>query len=1008
MKNKKTLLGLLLIVVMLLSTALFVSCKKEENPDTGKGEIYYLYENGELNKSNFIQLKDGKWSDDDNETGTYVVSGISITIYVEMMGEKEEYAKGTLKDGVLTLTIMGKTVVYCQEGKAPSKPSEPDNPSDPDDPSKPPEPAKPSKPDKFTVLFNANGGTFAENTSILKSEDVKKGSFVEEPVFPTRNGYVFVGWSIEKESDDLWDFVKNEVNSDVVLYAVWKSDDGHSVISSSECDINNNTLTAYIISPDGTYDLRDKFKVSDGASWRAFTSADCLQPTELTKRVADVEYGWNDVYVMVENQTTYESTVYDFKIYRAPVSSVTLLNDDTYSIYKGVDFPEVIIPSKYNGKKITSINDRAFYNCSKLTSVTIPDNVTSIGKEAFYDCSGLTSITIPDSVTSIGKSAFSGCSGLTSITIPSSVTSIGEYVFSSCSGLTSITIPDSVTSIGKSAFSSCSGLTSITIPNSVTSIGYRAFYNCSGLENIYLTDIAVWCKISGVDNLMVYCSSSIKLYLNNKLITDLVIPDGVTSIGSSAFRDCSGLTSITIPSSVTSIGNGAFYGCSGLTSVTIPNSVTSIGSSAFYRCSGLTSITIPDSVTSIGQSAFYNCSKLTSVTIPNNVTSISQSTFYNCSGLTSITIPNSVTSIGKSAFSGCSGLENIYLTDVAAWCKISGLYELMSYRPNSIKLYLNNELITDLVIPDSVTSIGSSAFYRCSGLTSVTIPNSVTSIGYSAFSGCSGLTSITIPSSVTSIGDSAFGSCSGLTSIIVASNNKKYHSDGNCLIETESKTLISACKNSVIPADGSVTSIGSSAFDGCSGLTSITIPSSVTSIGGYAFYGCTGLTSITIPNSVTTIGGCAFNSCSGLTSITIGNGVTYIGNSAFNYCHKLVEVINNSSLNIKKGSFAYGQVASGALNVKKYGSSDIVNKDGYLFYTNDGTNYLLGYVGNATDLELPANYNGNSYEIYRYAFEGCSGLTSITIPSSVTSIGIHRSEERRVGKECRSRWSPYH
>lgn len=101
MKNKKTLLGLLLIVVMLLSTALFVSCKKEENPDTGKGEIYYLYENGELNKSNFIQLKDGKWSDDDNENGTYVVSGTSITIYVEMMGEKEEYAKGTLKDGVL-------------------------------------------------------------------------------------------------------------------------------------------------------------------------------------------------------------------------------------------------------------------------------------------------------------------------------------------------------------------------------------------------------------------------------------------------------------------------------------------------------------------------------------------------------------------------------------------------------------------------------------------------------------------------------------------------------------------------------------------------------------------------------------------------------------------------------------------------------------------------------------------------------------------------------------------
>ena len=307
---------------------------------------------------------------------------------------------------------------------------------------------------------------------------------------------------------------------------------------------------------------------------------------------------------------------------------------------------------------------------------------------------------------------------------------------------------------------------------------------------------------------------------------------------------------------------------------------------------------------------------------------------YVPNSLKTVVISNGsgVTSIGKYAFYECSGL-------------------------------------TSITIPDSVTSIGEFAFYNCSGLTSITIPDSVTSIGESAFSRCSGLTRITIPDRVTSIEDYAFSGCSGLISITVASNNKKYHSDGNCLIETESKTLILGCKNSVIPSDDSVTSIGKWAFSGCSGLASITIPSSVTSIGSSAF-----------------------NSCSGLTSITIGNGVTYIGNSAFNYCPKLVEVINNSSLNIKKGSFAYGQVASGALNVKKYGSSDIVNKDGYLFYTNDGTNYLLGYVGNATDLELPANYNGNSYEIYRYAFEGCSGLTSIKIPSSVTSIGIHAFE----------------
>ena len=1172
MKNKKTLLGLLLIVVMLLSTALFVSCKKEENPDTGKGEIYYLYENGELNKSNFIQLKDGKWLDDDNENGTYVVSGTSITIYVEMMGEKEEYAKGTLKDGVLTLTIMGTEITYCKEGKTPSKPanpSDPSNPSDPDKPSNPSEPSKPSEPsepDKFTVTFDANGGTFTDNTSILKLEDVKKGDFVEEPVSPTKNGYVFVGWSIEKESDDLWDFEKNEIDSDVVLYAVWKFDDGHSIISAKEFEMSDKTLTSYIISSDGNYDLRDKFSVSSGASWRAFTSADCSQPSELTKRVSDVEYGWNDVYVMVENQTTYESTVYNFKIYRVPVSSVTLLKDNTYEISKGVDFPEVIIPPNYNGKKITSIGRYAFKGCSGLTSVTLPDSVTSIGYSAFYgcsgleniyitdiaawckiselsnlmrygsnskklylnnelitdlvipdsvtsidygafcDCSGLTSITIPDSVTSIGEfafyncsgltsitigsgvtsivnSAFEGCSGLTSVTIGSGVTSIVNSAFEGCSGLTSITIPDNVTYIGRYAFRGCSGLTSITIGSGVTSMDYGAFVDCSGLENIYITDIAVWCRISNLDNLMRYGSNSKKLYLNNELITDLVIPDSVTSIGEAAFRGCSGLTSITIGSGVTSIDYGAFVDCSGLENIYITDIAAWCKISGLGRLMGyanskklylnnelITDLVIPDSVTSIGEAAFRGCSGFTSITIPDSVTSIGEFAFYNCSGLTSITIGSGVTSIVNSAFEGCSGLENIYITDIAAWCKISGLGRLMGYA-NSKKLYLNNELITDLVIPDSVTSIssyafaycsitsitipdsvtsigesafrrcnklesltlpfadtylghifgassyndnsnyvpnslktvvisngsgvtsiGKYAFYECSGLTSITIPDSVTSIGKFAFYNCSGLTSITIPDSVTSIGESAFSRCSGLTritipdrvtsiedyafsgcsgliSITVASNNKKYHSDGNCLIETESKTLILGCKNSVIPSDDSVTSIGKWAFSGCSGLTSITIPNGVTSIGSSAFNGCSGLTSVTIPSSVTSI-----------------------GDSAFRYCPKLVEVINNSSLNIKKGNFNYGSVASGALNVKKYGSSDIVNKDGYLFYTNDGTNYLLGYVGNATDLELPANYNGNSYEIYRYAFEGCSGLTSITIPSSVTSIGIHAFE----------------
>lgn len=248
---------------------------------------------------------------------------------------------------------------------------------------------------------------------------------------------------------------------------------------------------------------------------------------------------------------------------------------------------------------------------------------------------------------------------------------------------------------------------------------------------------------------------------NKKQIKSVIINDGVTSIGDSAFDNCTGLTSVTIPDSVTSIGSSAFNGCSGLTSVTIPDSVTSIGSSAFHGCYGLTSLIIPDSVTNISDSAFSNCTSLTSVTIP-----------------------------------------------------------------------------------DSIISIGDSAFSRCDGLTSLTIPDSVTSIGNSAFSDCYGLTSITIGNNVTSIGYGVFRNCYSLTDITVSTDNIVYHSTNNCLIETESKTLILGCKNSVIPSNGSVTNIGYQAFFYCTGLTNITIPNSVTNIGGSAFDFCRNLTEV--------------------------------------------------------------------------------------------------------------------------------------------------------------------
>ena len=466
---------------------------------------------------------------------------------------------------------------------------------------------------------------------------------------------------------------------------------------------------------------------------------------------------------------------------------------------------------------VTSIGDRAFQNCSGLTSVTIGNSVTSIGKSAFYGCSGLTSVEIPNTVTSIGTQAFCFCSGLTSVTIGNSVTSIGEYAFYGCTGLTSVTIPNSVTSIGNYAFSGCTGLTSVVL-NSDAIVSHSYSYN-NNIKNVF-----------------------------GSQVTEYIIGDSVTSIGEYAFYQCSGLTSVTIGNSVTSIGDYAFRNCSGLTSVTIPNSVTSIGRWAFDGCTGLTSVTIPNSVTSIGDFAFSSCSGLTSVTILSDNFETEGAIFINCPNLTYMSGPAKMlymTDAHLSLYTISRRLKNVIITGgEMTENEFLALHEA----------YKSLESVD--MSAASNTTLSDEAFKDCYNLTELKLPAGLTKINYMAVAGCKNLQSINIPASVEEIEQSAFEDCRSIQTITFGGSSASAPGRFNA------------------PATASqLRRIGNWAFYNAHELQNLEIPEGVTEIGDGAFYGCTYLEEMVLPSSVQSIGDNCFALCAKLTKITC-NAVT--------------------------------------------------------------------------------------------------------------------------------------
>lgn len=525
-----------------------------------------------------------------------------------------------------------------------------------------------------------------------------------------------------------------------------------------------------------------------------------------------------------------------------------------------IDIPEsVTLIGMWSGSELYS---GVFAGCENLTEIKLPDSLTAIGDSMFSGCTNLATVTVGANVTSIGYGAFDKCSSLSDIVLPDALTQIGIYAFRDCSSLRTVTIGDGVTRIEDSAFADCSNLRSIKIGKGLTYIGYEVFNSCTRLTSVTIEGtITSYNDSSYCENIFYGCTNLMEFIgpnatedhrcfvVNGRLLSfaplgvlEYTIPAGITSIGGDAFCGISGLQQLTLSDEVESVGYNAFYGCSNLASVHLGNGLKEIAEGGFGACTSLTEITLPNTLETIGELAFTKCG-LNSITLPDSVKEIGEEVFSYCQDMTDITFGKGLKSIGYKAFFNCSSLVNVHISDLAAWCDVD-FYVQTIYNDQNLyttpfdalrvtNLYLNGELITDLVIPEEVTTIKPLVFCAYKGLKSVTIHDKVTSIGYGAFS-------------------------------------------------------YTALKN--VKIGNGVKSLGERAFEGCFDLVEVTCGNGLTSIEEYAFRECVALTSVSLPESLLTIGESAFSQCSALTEFTIPSGVEEIGQNAFQICQKLSAV----------------------------------------------------------------------------------------------------------------------
>ena len=628
----------------------------------------------------------------------------------------------------------------------------------------------------------------------------------------------------------------------------------------------------------------------------------------------------------------------------APSTAVTAITNFSFA---GVDsITSVTLPNT-----LKTIGNDGIRDCRSISSVTIPDSVTSLGGYAFDNCGSLTSVTLSSGLTGISNYCFARCSGLTSFNIPSNVKLIDNNAFSACTSLTSVTFNNNLVRLGNSAFDGCKSLTGVDLSNTVVSaMGSYCFSACVNLKSAYLPEtiksigegaFTYNYELTTVSNpSSSYTSVEAYTYRYCRNLTGITLSPNTTQIRHEAFSGCTSLTEITIPSKVSVIYRGAFNGCTALTTVNIESSAITMGDeSVFKNCYSLTAFPFDKIVSaSYGQSTFSGCRSLTNITLPNSLTAINYYDFEYCTGVTSITIPQSVKLMRRDAFRGMTSLENVYYGGtVDDWC--TGItFEAGQDRPNpfagnnvngkNVKLYINGEVLTSLQPTTAVTKINPAAFFSYVPLTEVILPDTVTEIGSFAFRWCSGISSLRLPSGLTKVDTYAL-SRTGIKELITPYNE---FTRGNNWIEGISLNKVVVMANDIASAgtatghtfnsifggsvqeyvlSGNVTTVGPYRFYNSSGVKKITLGPNVVSAGTYSFFGCSGLTADTyndslfvycsqannsgatfnVPDTIKYIAAGAFRANYILRHIYIPSGVTNIYERTFESCEMLCSMV---------------------------------------------------------------------------------------------------------------------